>query len=95
MIFGPDHVARHATEAEKRLQNSLYDNEKKEWVWDNCVALHKEQHAKYTWAYIGCKPGALCTSNNLDDGSKFVLAKNPSMDNAKNAFLSIHSMITK
>ena len=31
----PDHVARHAAD---------YDDEKKEWYWDKCDTLHKEQH---------------------------------------------------
>ena len=43
-ILSPVHVARHATEAEKKQQNSQCDGEKKEWDWGKYVALYKEQH---------------------------------------------------
>ena len=41
---GPDHVDRQATDAERKLQNSQYDGEKKGWDWDKYVAIHKEEH---------------------------------------------------
>ena len=40
----PDHVARHAADAEGKLQNSHYDRERNSWDWDKFVVLHKEQH---------------------------------------------------
>ena len=40
-FLGPDHVARQATEAERKLQTSHYDGEKKGWDWDMFVTLHK------------------------------------------------------
>ena len=43
-FFGPDSVAKQATEAERKLKNSHHDSEKKGWDWDKYVALHKEQH---------------------------------------------------
>ena len=42
-FLGPDHVARQASEAKKKLQ-SHYDGEKKGWDWIKYFALHKEQH---------------------------------------------------
>ena len=33
-FLGPDHVARHAADAKGKLQNSLYDGERKMWDWD-------------------------------------------------------------
>ena len=44
-FLGPDHVARQATNAERKLQTSHYDHKKKGWDWDKCITLHKEQHA--------------------------------------------------
>ena len=44
-IFGHDHIARHAPEAERKLQNSPYDHEKKGWDWDKYVTFHHEKHA--------------------------------------------------
>ena len=44
-FLGIDHVARHAAEAERKLQTSHYDGEKKGWDWDKYITLHKEQHA--------------------------------------------------
>ena len=44
-FLGPDHVAKQATEAEKKLQTSINDGERKGWDWDKDVALHKKQHA--------------------------------------------------
>ena len=44
-FLGPYHVARQVTEAERKLQSSHYDGERKVWDWDKYVALHKEQHA--------------------------------------------------
>ena len=44
-FLSPDHVARQATEAERKLQDSHYGGERKSWDWDKYVALHKEQHA--------------------------------------------------
>ena len=44
-FLGSDNVARQATEAEEKLQNSHYDGKKKMCDWDKYVALHKEQHA--------------------------------------------------
>ena len=41
----PDHVARQATDAEGKLQNSNCDGERKKLDWDKYVALHKEEHA--------------------------------------------------
>ena len=41
----PDHVARQAADAERKLQTSDNDGEKKGWDMDKYVALHKEQHA--------------------------------------------------
>ena len=38
-------MARQATEAERKLQNTHYGGEKKGWDCDKYVALHKEQHA--------------------------------------------------
>ena len=38
-----DHVARQATETERKLQSSHYDCEKDRWGWDKYVTLHKEQ----------------------------------------------------
>ena len=43
-FLGPDHVARHATEAEKELQNCHYDCEQKGWDLDKYDALYKKQH---------------------------------------------------
>ena len=43
-FLSPDHVARKATEAERKLQNSHYDGERKTWDWDKYVAFHREQH---------------------------------------------------
>ena len=43
-FLSPDHVTMQATEAERKLQNSHYDGEKKSWDWDKYVAIHKEQH---------------------------------------------------
>ena len=40
----PDHVASHATEAERKLWNSHNNGEKKKWDWYKYVMLHKEQH---------------------------------------------------
>ena len=37
-------MARQAAEAERKLQSSHYDGEKKGWEWDKYVTLHKEQH---------------------------------------------------
>ena len=37
-------MARLVTEAERKLQKSHYDAEKKGRDWDKYVALHKEQH---------------------------------------------------
>ena len=39
-----DHVARQTTEAERKLQTSHYDYERKGWDWDKYITLHKEQH---------------------------------------------------
>ena len=44
-FLGPDHVARQATEAKRKLQTSHYDGERIGWDWDKYVALYKEQHA--------------------------------------------------
>ena len=43
--LGTDHVARQTAEADRKLQLSSYDSEKKEWDWDKFVTLHKENHA--------------------------------------------------
>ena len=43
-FLGPDHVAKQATEAEKKLQTSHYDVERRGWNWDKYITLHKEQH---------------------------------------------------
>ena len=37
-------MARQATDAESKLQNSHNDSEKKSWDWDRYVTLHKKQH---------------------------------------------------
>ena len=37
-------MTRQATYAERELQNSHYDGEKKLWDWDKYVTLNKEQH---------------------------------------------------
>ena len=37
-------MARQAAGAERKLQNSHYDGEKKSWNWGKFVALNKEQH---------------------------------------------------
>ena len=42
--LGPDYMTRQTTEAERKLQTSCYDGERKGWDWDKYVALHKEQH---------------------------------------------------
>ena len=41
-FLGPNHVARNATDAEGRLQNSHYDGARNTWHWDKYVALYKE-----------------------------------------------------
>ena len=38
----PDHVAKQATEAERKLQTYYYDSERKGWDCDKYVALPKE-----------------------------------------------------
>ena len=43
-FFNPDHVVRQAADAERKLQTSHYDGERKWWDWDKYVTLHKEQH---------------------------------------------------
>ena len=42
-FLGSGHVARLATEAKRKLQNSHYDGEEKGWDWDKYIELHKEQ----------------------------------------------------
>ena len=42
--LGPNNMAKHATEAERKVQNSDYDGDKKGWDWDKCISLQKEQH---------------------------------------------------
>ena len=37
-------MARHAADAERKLQNSYYDSQRKGWDCDKYVAFHKEQH---------------------------------------------------
>ena len=37
-------VARQATEAERKLQNSHYDGKRNYWDWDKYVTHHNEQH---------------------------------------------------
>ena len=44
-FFRPGHVARQATETERKLQTSHYDSKRKGWDWDKYVTIHKEQHA--------------------------------------------------
>ena len=41
-FFHPDHVARQATEAGRKLQNSHYDGEKKGWDQEKYVMLQKD-----------------------------------------------------
>ena len=41
-FLGPDYVARQATDAERKLQTSQNDHERKEWDWDKYVTLQKE-----------------------------------------------------
>ena len=43
-FLGPDHVAWQAAKAERKLQTSHYDSERKGWYWDKYVSLHKEKH---------------------------------------------------
>ena len=40
----PDHMARQAAGAERKVQNSHYDGERKTLDWEKYVALHKELH---------------------------------------------------
>ena len=47
-FLSPDHITRKAADAERKLQNSHYDHEKKGWDWENYVALNKEQHTIIT-----------------------------------------------
>ena len=42
--LGPDHLARQATEAEGKLQNSHYDGERNHMGLGQVCLLHKEQH---------------------------------------------------
>ena len=62
-FLGPDHVSRWTTEAERKLQTSHYDDERKGWDWDKYVALLKEQHtiikSLANYGYSG-----------MDDGTK-------------------------
>ena len=44
-FLGHDHMARQATEAERKLQTSHYDGDRKTWDWGKYVALPKKQHA--------------------------------------------------
>ena len=44
-FLSPDHVARHAADAETKLYDSHCHGERKTWDWDKYIALHKEQHA--------------------------------------------------
>ena len=43
--LGPDHVAKHVAETERKLQTCHYDGERNGWDWEKYVTLHKEQHA--------------------------------------------------
>ena len=43
-FFGPNRVAKQATEAERKLQDSQYDGENKGSNKDKYVALNKKQH---------------------------------------------------
>ena len=43
-FVSPGHVTGQATEGERKLKNSHYDNEMKGWDWDKYVTLHKEKH---------------------------------------------------
>ena len=61
-FFGPDHVAWQAAKAERILQISYYDGEKREWDWDKYVALLKEQHKIMKSADHGY--------NDIDEGTK-------------------------
>ena len=40
-FLGPDHVAMKATDAERKLQTSHYDCERRGWDWDKYATLHK------------------------------------------------------
>ena len=44
-FLGPNHVARQAADADRKLQNPYYDGERKTWGWNKYVPFHKEQHA--------------------------------------------------
>ena len=52
-FFGPDHLARQATE----LHNSHCESKKKGWDWDNYITLYKEHHAT-DHGYSGIDNGA-------------------------------------
>ena len=43
-FLNPDHVAKQATDSERKLQTSHYDGDRKGWDWDKYFTLHKEQH---------------------------------------------------
>ena len=43
-FLSPKHVDGKAAEAERKLQTSHYDGEKKQWYWEKHVAFHKEHH---------------------------------------------------
>ena len=56
-------MARHVAEAERKLQNSHYDDEKKGGEWDEYVTLNKKQHTiMESLADHGY--------NDIDDGTK-------------------------
>ena len=60
-ILCTDHVARKATEAGTKLQNSHGDGKKKGWDWDKHVTLHKELYTimegLVDHGYIGIEDG--------------------------------------